>query len=1096
MTMDRCLRRIRWQTAIVLAAALSLPALAAPSAREVLDATGVQGGLVVHLGCGDGTLTAALRASDSYLVHGLDGDPANVAKARKHVHAQGLYGPVAIDRLRGTRLPYTENLVRLVVTEDRALAEAGVTMAEVGRVLAPDGVAYVQRGGQWTKTVKPRPGNIDEWTHYLHDPSNNAVAEDTVVGPPRHLQWVASPRFARSHDHLASVSAVVSSGGRLFAIVDEGPRSAVVLPPQWRLVARDAFSGVVLWKRDIPVWEWHLRGFRSGPPEIARRLVAVGDTVYATLGYGAPVSALDAATGKTLREYGETKGAREFVVADGRLYVVAGDATLEEHLARARRRREDDEVKSQRPAYGWAAPRKRLVVVDADSGEVVWQKADADTVELMPTTVAVADGRCYFQSPSHILCLEAATGREVWRAERPTAHNRLAWTAPTLVVHDGVVLSADRAANSVAGKGIETKRTVDWVVSSAGGRAPVGKLIAYSAKDGQRLWDCPAKECYNAPVDVLVAGGLVWTGNLVRAGEPGITQGRDPRTGQVKSTRPKDQQFFSVGMNHHRCHRNKATSRYLVLGRAGVEFIDLGSGRGVANHWTRGGCQYGVMPCNGLLYCPSHSCACYIEAKINGFFALAPERKGPGTGDEGRAENGSRLEKGPAFGSALDTRHSALDTSAWPTYRHDPARTGATQAAVPAQVEARWQAKLGGKLSSVTVAGGKLFVARIDAHTVHALDAASGEPLWQHTAGGRVDSPPTVHRGLAILGSADGTVTCLRAEDGALVWRFRAGPEDRRVVSFDQVESAWPVHGSVLVEGGAAHFVAGRSAYLDGGLYLYRLDPQTGKTLSETRIRERDPKTGHEPPRIARGTYMPGTLPDVLSSDGQSVFMRHRAFDLKGQPRKSSAPHLFCSVGFLDDTWWHRTYWQVGTKMGVGYGGWPHPGNRVPAGRILAVADGMVYGFGRNWYIHHGAHVGLDGATVFHFRPPRDKNHRQTYYRLFACSTTTPEEQKGKRRRGPQRTFRWQERLPMFVRAMVLAGDTLFVAGPPNPVLVERGKLSGEGARLVAVSAADGKTLAEVPLDAAPAWDAMAAAGGRLYLSTQDGRVLCFGGEQ
>lgn len=41
-------------------------------ARDILDATGVKGGLIVHLGCGDGKLTAALRVNDRYLVHGLD----------------------------------------------------------------------------------------------------------------------------------------------------------------------------------------------------------------------------------------------------------------------------------------------------------------------------------------------------------------------------------------------------------------------------------------------------------------------------------------------------------------------------------------------------------------------------------------------------------------------------------------------------------------------------------------------------------------------------------------------------------------------------------------------------------------------------------------------------------------------------------------------------------------------------------------------------------------------------------------------------------------------------------------------------------------
>lgn len=40
-------------------------------AAEILKATGIKGGIVVHLGSGDGELTAALRANDSYQVRGL-----------------------------------------------------------------------------------------------------------------------------------------------------------------------------------------------------------------------------------------------------------------------------------------------------------------------------------------------------------------------------------------------------------------------------------------------------------------------------------------------------------------------------------------------------------------------------------------------------------------------------------------------------------------------------------------------------------------------------------------------------------------------------------------------------------------------------------------------------------------------------------------------------------------------------------------------------------------------------------------------------------------------------------------------------------------
>ena len=108
--------------------------------------------------------------------------------------------------------------------------------------------------------------------------------------------------------------------------------------------------------------------------------------------------------------------------------------------------------------------------------------------------------------------------------------------------------------------------------------------------------------------------------------------------------------------------------------------------------------------------------------------------------------------------------------------------------------------------------------------------------------------------------------------------------------------------------------------------------------------------------------------------------------------------------------------------------------------------------------------------------------------------------------------YDWSQPLPLFVRAMVLSGRTLFVAGPAHiideeeayarsddPEIVARLKkqneiLEGsEGASLWAVAAGDGKKLAEYRLDSLPALDGLAAAGGRLYLVTTGGQVLCFG---
>ncbi|KPL21211.1 MAG: hypothetical protein AMJ75_10485 [Phycisphaerae bacterium SM1_79] len=168
-------------------------------AKRILDATGVKGGLIVHVGCGDGKLTAALCAGESYLVHGLDAEANAVRRAREHIRGLGLYGPVSVEQFDGKQLPYVENTANLVVAEDLG----DVRPAEAMRVLAPGGLLYVKQDGRWSKTSKPQPGNTDEWTHFLHDASGNAVAHDAVVGPPRYVRWIAEPRhLLRSSDKL------------------------------------------------------------------------------------------------------------------------------------------------------------------------------------------------------------------------------------------------------------------------------------------------------------------------------------------------------------------------------------------------------------------------------------------------------------------------------------------------------------------------------------------------------------------------------------------------------------------------------------------------------------------------------------------------------------------------------------------------------------------------------------------------------------------------------------------------------------------------------------------------------------------------------
>ncbi len=136
----------------------------AQTAVELLQASAVQGGLVVVLGCDDTELLTALRSQDAYLVQGLDADPAKVEAARRTIQAKGLYGPVSVLHVDGSKLPYVDNLVNLLVVN----SPCQVTQAERMRVLVPNGVLMEQTGGGWKRTVKPVPAEIDEWTHFLH----------------------------------------------------------------------------------------------------------------------------------------------------------------------------------------------------------------------------------------------------------------------------------------------------------------------------------------------------------------------------------------------------------------------------------------------------------------------------------------------------------------------------------------------------------------------------------------------------------------------------------------------------------------------------------------------------------------------------------------------------------------------------------------------------------------------------------------------------------------------------------------------------------------------------------------------------------------
>ena len=119
----------------------------------------------------------------------------------------------------------------------------------------------------------------------------------------------------------------------------------------------------------------------------------------------------------------------------------------------------------------------------------------------------------------------------LWKAERPAIRHRYAWLTPTLVVNDGVVLSADRLADQPVDTGGEDQTAIEWRVS-ANHILTDGQFMAFSADDGKPLWTAPCHEGFNSPVDVFVIDGRVYTRHLGLGKAAGDHEGLRPAYGR------------------------------------------------------------------------------------------------------------------------------------------------------------------------------------------------------------------------------------------------------------------------------------------------------------------------------------------------------------------------------------------------------------------------------------------------------------------------------------------------------------------------------------------------------------------------------------
>ena len=562
-----------------------------------------------------------------------------------------------------------------------------------------------------------------------------------------------------------------------------------------------------------------------------------------------------------------------------------------------------------------------------------------------------------------------------------------------------------------------------------------------SAQDGSHLWSYkyPLIGHGGSYLKVLAMHDLVWVHtSSAEDSKRYAWEGLDPQTGKVKQRLVQPPDFKLT----HRCSYDVATSRMIMCGS--MDFADFETGDYQHFAAARNSCQMArVLPANGLLFSFPHGCGCY--AMLRGFLGLESQADAAAIWEAGDW----RLVIGPAYGQPVKAVADGAD--GWPTYRRDSLRTGSSTSASPDKLEllwatqlvpavderwtAEWDLKDGGRLSSPVAAGELAVVAASDQHTVHAVNVATGKTRWTFTAGGRIDCPPTLHEGYCLLGSRDGYVYCLRADDGKLVWRFCAAPRDERILAFGQLESKWPVVGGVLVYEGLAYFGVGRHADADGGITLCAVEPATGKLVWSQKVKD----------------YQ--GLPDVLTAADGTVQMASHNFDAQtGEQVVTNKPRLRGGrLGLLNDAWYQRPI-----AMRRNLQQWQSTG-RVSA-QIMAFHEKATCGF-------------LACEKV-------DTNHGTMFgdAALFAKPGTEGKE--------------WSITMTHDVRlrGIALTADRAYVAG-----LLPTAKNEELDYMVQSYSLADGRLLAEAKIGGSPVHDGVAIAGGRVYISMQDGRLLCFG---
>lgn len=393
----------------------------------------------------------------------------------------------------------------------------------------------------------------------------------------------------------------------------------------------------------------------------------------------------------------------------------------------------------------------------------------------------------------------------------------------------------------------------------------------------------------------------------------------------------------------------------------------------------------------------------------------------------------------------------------WTTWRSDSARSGYTAEALPPKLTRLWswqplhpptpawprdeRMSFDRAHHVVTTEGLVIFGSSANG-IVTALDAETGQRQWQFLTAGPVRFAPTIWNDHVFVVSDDGYLYELKSRDGKLVRRWRGGRGDDLVLGNEKLTSKWPARGGPVLHDGILYWAAG--IWQSEGVFLHALNPETGEFVWTN-----DKSGGLEMPQPHGGA----NAKSGVSAQGYLFASNERLF----VPTGRAVPAAFRR----DSGAFEYYHLQANTHRG---------------GTSAMLANGLIYNGGYAYQTKDGSLLPdrINGAVAAFAGGIVHADSKAI--RALKVGSRETRDRRGKPVQVPSHEQLWTVDDVPCGTSLIVCDETIVSSG---------------GNRIATVDSQTQKVTWSAEVDDVAY--GLAAANGRLYVSTASGMIHCFG---